>query len=187
MTAPLGRTLGQLNDAPLDWFLLGELWTKPANRPGIGAFVIRKIIGNEIVLSILIDIEGSYAMNPKDLISNQMHFPSSSGRILVRTFEPEDFPNIRTNKIEIPISVHIMEDTMDTTGFHLGISRLGTGKHKRFVILRAKIHEKLSLCREQDLLLTIASVIMGSGRIYMRSGIDLLTRPISILRRNRDC
>jgi hypothetical protein len=45
----------------------------------------------------------------------------------------------------------------------------------------AKIHEKLSLSGEQDLLLTIPSIIMSGGRINMRSRIDFLTRPIRIL------
>jgi hypothetical protein len=181
MTASLGRTLGEWNDGPLDGFLFGELGFKPANRPGIGAFVIRKIIGNQIVLSILIDIEGSYAMNPKDLISNQMHFPSSSGRILVRTFEPEDFPNIRTHKVKIPVPIDIMKDAVDTTRLHFCIFGFGFGNDEGLVIFGAKIHEELSLSGEKDLLLTIPSVIMGSGRIYMRSGIDFLTSPIRIL------
>jgi hypothetical protein len=126
-------------------------------------------------------------MDPKDLISNQMHFPLSSGRGRVRTFEPEDFPNIRTHKVEIPVPIDIMKDAVDTTRLHFCIFGFGFGNDEGLVIFGAKIHEELSLSGEKDLLLTIPSVIMGGGRIYMRSGIDLLTRPITFLRRNEDC
>ena len=120
-------------------------------------------------------------MDPKDLISNQMHFPLSSGRVLVRTFEPEDFPNIRTHKVEIPIPIDIMKDAVDTTRLHFCIFGSSFRKDEGLVIFGAKIHEELSLSGEQDLLLTIPAVIMCGGRINMRPGIDLLTRPIRIL------
>jgi hypothetical protein len=126
-------------------------------------------------------------MNPKDLISNQMHFPSSSGRILVRTFEPEDFPNIRTHKVEIPVPIDIMKDAVDTTRLHFCIFGFGFGNDEGLVIFGAKIHEELSLCGEENLLLSIPGIIMSGGGINMRSGINLLTRPITFLRRNEDC
>ena len=123
-------------------------------------------------------------MNPKDLISNQMHFPCGVGWILIGAFKPEHFAYIGTHKIEIPIPIDIMKDAMNTTGFHLGIPRLGFRKYKGLVIFRSKIHEELSFSREEDLLLSIPRIIMGSGGIDMRSEINLLTRPISFLRRS---
>jgi hypothetical protein len=80
-----------------------------------------------------------------------------------------------------------MKDAVDTTRLHFCIFGFGFGNDEGLVIFGAKIHEELSLSGEKDLLLTIPSVIMGGGRIYMRSGIDLLTRPITFLRRNEDC
>jgi hypothetical protein len=120
-------------------------------------------------------------MNPKDLIGNQMHFPLSSGRVLVRTFEPEDFPNIRAHEVEIPVPIDIMKDAVDTTRLHFCIFGFGFGNDEGLFIFGAKIHEELSLSGEQDLLLTIPSIIMSGGGINMRSGIDFLTSPIRIL------
>jgi hypothetical protein len=123
-------------------------------------------------------------MNPKDLISNQMHFPCGTGWILIGAFKPEHFAYIGTHKIEIPIPIHIMEHAVDTTRLHFCIFGFGFGKDEGLVKFGAKIHEKLSLSGEQDLLLTIPSIIMSDGRINMRSRIDFLTRPIGILRRS---
>ena len=62
-------------------------------------------------------------MDPKDLVSYQMHFPLGSGRFRVRTFEPEDFANIRTHKVEIPVPIDIMKDAVNTTRLHFCIFR----------------------------------------------------------------
>jgi len=110
-----------------------------------------------------------------------MHFPGGTGWILIGAFKPEHFAYIGTHKIEIPIPIHIMEDAVNTTGLHLGIFGFGFGKDEGLVIFGCKIHEELSLCGEQDLLLSIPTIIMCGGGIDMRSGINLLTRPIRIL------
>ena len=120
-------------------------------------------------------------MNSKDLIGNQVDFPYSFGRILIGAFQPKDFTNISTNKLKIPIPIDIVEHTMNTAGFHLGIPGLGFRKYERLVIFRSKIHEELPFSGEQDLLLPIPGIIMGGGGIDMGSEIDLLTGPIRIL------
>ena len=106
-------------------------------------------------------------MNPKDLIGNQMHFPLGTGRILVRTFQPEDFPNIRAHKVEIPVPIDIMKDAVDTTGLHFGIFRNSFGKDEGFVIFGSKIHEELSLCGKQDLLLLIGFEVEYNEKKYV--------------------
>jgi hypothetical protein len=110
-----------------------------------------------------------------------MHFPCGAGWILIGAFKPEHFAYIGTDKIKITIPIHIMEHAMNTARFHLGIPRLGFRKYKGLVIFWSKIHEKLSFSGEQDLLLTIPSIIISGGGINMRSRIDFLTRPIRIL------
>jgi hypothetical protein len=74
-------------------------------------------------------------MDTKNLIGNQMHFPSSCGRVLVRAFKPEHFAYIGTDKIEIPIPIDIMKDAVDTTGLHFRIFGLGFGKDEGLVII----------------------------------------------------
>ena len=133
------------------------------------------------MLTILINVVGTKAMNSKDLIGNQVHFPLGGGRVLVWAFEPEHFAYIGTDKIKIPIPIDIVEHTMNTAGFHFCIPGLGFRKYERLVIFRSKLHEELPFSGEQDLLLPIPSVIMGGGGIDMGSEIDLLTWPIRIL------
>ena len=90
-------------------------------------------------LTILINVIGTKAMNSKDLIGNQVDFPYRFGRILIGAFQPKDFANIRTNKIKIPIPIDIVEHTMNTAGFHLGIFGRGFGKDEGLVIFGSKI------------------------------------------------
>ena len=69
-------------------------------------------------------------MNTKYLVGDQMNRPICGGWIFVRTFQPEHLPDIGSHKIKIAISIHIMQDTMNTAWLHFGVFGLGLCKNE---------------------------------------------------------
>ena len=59
-------------------------------------------------------------MNSMNLISDLMHLPASRGGILIWTLEPEEAANVRTDEIEISITVHVVQDAVDALSLATG-------------------------------------------------------------------
>ena len=94
---------------------------------------------------MLIDIEGTDAVNPKDLIGNLMHLPLARGGVLVRALEPKKPAYERTHEVEIPILIHVVQDAVDASALQFRIFGTGVGKELFLFIIGPEVKEDLAV------------------------------------------
>ncbi len=84
-------------------------------------------------------------MNPEDLIGDLMHFPFARSRVLVRALEPKKPAHERPHEIEIPILIHVVQDTVYASALQFRIFGTGVGKDLLLFIIGTEVKEDLAV------------------------------------------